>query len=163
MRCSPSQEKRRIIRIRRLKVAGPPAQPSSSSTSPPPSLWWRSYCIHMGGCRGPEMPGIQSHAPPLPNHSNPIPKSLFSSQHQKDHTTTLRPKPSLQYLGLLLRDILLQWVFRGKLEGPSILGAVTKSLAEWGSCHFCWSLTQERLFLLSPLAFLLFLLHCIPT
>lgn len=128
-----------------------------------PSVWWSSHCIHTGGGHGPQMPGIQSHAPPLSNRSNPIPKPLFSSQHQKDCTTTAWPKPSLQYFGLLLRDVLLWWVYRGKLEVPGILGAATKTLAEWGSCHFLWSLTQERLFLLSPLAFLLFLLHCIPT
>lgn len=34
MRCSPIQEKRRIIRTWRLRMAGPPVQPCSSSTSP---------------------------------------------------------------------------------------------------------------------------------
>lgn len=74
--------------------------------------------------------------------------SLQLSAPKRLHLPQAGPNPSLQYFGLLLRDMLVWWVYRGKPEVPGVLGAVTKSLAEWGSCRFHWSLTQERLFLL---------------
>lgn len=165
MRCSPSQEKRRIIRTWRLRMAGPPVQPCSSSTGPTAfslveqplhphgRMSWPSDIWHPDPHTTPAKT-LQPH--PQTSLQLPTPKMLHHHW----------PKPSLQYFGLLLRDGLLWWVYTGKNEVPGILGTVTKSQLDWGSCHFYWSFRQERLFLLSPLAFLVFLLlllHCIPT
>lgn len=62
--CSFSQEKRRIIRIWRLKVADPPSQPSRAPTAAPTFFVMKQPLHTQVEHHGPEMPGIQRCASP---------------------------------------------------------------------------------------------------
>lgn len=140
------REKRRTIRIWKLKVADPPSQPSSSSNS---SFFVMKQPLHTWGeHHGPEMPGIQRCASPLQNHLGPIPNPLLSSQHQKDCIITVWCKPHLQYLGLLL--------YCHQFTDTRHCGSTYQEAGTVGKLPFSLEFNARKDFLLSPLAFLLF-------
>lgn len=103
-----------------------------------------------GERRGPEMPGIQSCASPLQNYSSPIPKPLFSSQHQKDCIIRVWCKPHLQCLAFHWR------VYYCQFTDTRHSGSSYQEAGTVGKLPFSLEFNTKKDFLLSPLAFLLF-------
>lgn len=124
----------------RFNVADLPSQPSSISNSWLPSLWW-AVMADMGRTPWPRNAWhtelcITLADPLWPNSQTspqlPAPKRLH-------HHSLVQTTPSIFWPAT-------EGCITISLQIPGIQGVVSKKLAQWESCHFPCSLTQERIF-----------------